>query len=449
MRRAPAASETVFTPSGLNRRTRSLLETQLGRIWLEGEVSNLARPASGHLYFTLKDQSAQVRCAMFKRRGGSLPPQFANGLSVLVHAKVSLYEGRGEFQLIVDHLEEAGIGRLQRELELLKQKLQVEGLFDTQRKRALPSFPKCIGIVSSPSGAALHDVLNVVSRRYAPLHVLLYPASVQGARAVPELTAAIDAANHHKLCDLLLLTRGGGSLEDLWAFNDEQLARTIAGSEIPVVAAIGHEVDVTIAELVADLRAPTPSAAAEMVTPDALEIEHLFSLNESRLRHLMEGAIRARAQRMDTFERQLQLLHPKTKVTAGKEQLKRLSQRLRLTAERDVKARANGCNALFQRLRQSTPATLIAQLATRRQHVSQRLCSAAQRRVDREEARLKRHCTALDGVSPLATLARGYSITRSSDGDLIKDASQVKVGDALHTTLAEGTVESEVITPAK
>ncbi|MGH8327648.1 MAG: exodeoxyribonuclease VII large subunit, partial [Steroidobacteraceae bacterium] len=267
-RTATPAERTVYTVTQLNREARTLLERHLAVVWIEGELSNLAQPSSGHWYFSLKDREAQVRCAMFRQRNQSVGFTPRAGQQVLARARVSLYEPRGDFQLIVEHLEEAGIGALRREFERLKVQLAAEGLFDLARKRALPRFPVRIGVVTSPTGAAVRDILHILRRRFPPAAVLVYPTAVQGAAAVPAIVDAITLASARAECDVLILARGGGSLEDLWAFNDERVARAIHGCRIPVVAGIGHEVDFTIADLVADARAPTPSGAAELATPD-------------------------------------------------------------------------------------------------------------------------------------------------------------------------------------
>ncbi|MCW5570952.1 MAG: exodeoxyribonuclease VII large subunit, partial [Steroidobacteraceae bacterium] len=258
----------VYTVSRLNREVRLLLEQGLPGIWVEGEISNLARPSSGHWYFSLKDRDAQIRCAMFRQKNGTVKFQPKDGMAVMARGRVSLYEPRGDFQLIVEHLEEAGLGALQREFERLRDRLKAEGLFDEDRKRPLPAVPQRIGIVTSPTGAAVRDILHVLERRFAPVPVLIYPTPVQGAAAVPGILAALDLAATRMDCDVLIVARGGGSLEDLWAFNDERVARAIRAMPMPVVTGIGHEVDFTIADFVADLRAPTPSAAAQQVVPD-------------------------------------------------------------------------------------------------------------------------------------------------------------------------------------
>ena len=261
----------IFTVSDLNREARELLEGHFPLVWVEGEISNLARPSSGHIYFSLKDEAAQVRCAMFKMRNRLLNFQPENGQQVLARARISLYEARGDFQLIIEHMEETGDGALRRQFELLKHKLFEEGLFDESHKRELPSLPTRLGVITSPSGAAIRDILSVLKRRFPGIPILIYPVPVQGNEAPPAIIDAIKTAGIRKDCDLLILARGGGSLEDLWAFNDESVARAIYHCPIPVVTGIGHEIDFTIADFVADFRAPTPSAAAEYISPDQNE----------------------------------------------------------------------------------------------------------------------------------------------------------------------------------
>ncbi|MGB6452128.1 MAG: exodeoxyribonuclease VII large subunit, partial [Steroidobacteraceae bacterium] len=290
------AERVVYTVSQLNREVRSLLEQRLAIIWIEGELTNLAQPASGHWYFSLKDRDAQVRCAMFRQRNVHVGFTPSAGQQVLARARVSLYEPRGDYQLIVEHLEEAGVGALKREFERLKEKLSSEGLFAEERKRGLPKFPKRIGVVTSPTGAAVRDILHILRRRFRPAAVLIYPTAVQGAAAVPAIVDALATASARAECDVLILARGGGSLEDLWAFNDERVARAVRASAIPVVTGIGHEVDFTIADFVADARAPTPSGAAVLVTPDS----HAVLLGLAKTAERLRGASRRELRRVDT-----------------------------------------------------------------------------------------------------------------------------------------------------
>ena len=298
-------SRDIYSVSRLNREVRAVLEASFPLLWVEGEISNLARPSSGHIYFSLKDEQCQVRCAMFRMQRSRLRFSPDNGKRVLVRARVGLYEGRGEFQLIVEHMELFGEGALRQAFELLKQKLAAEGLFDSTNKKPLPALPTRIGVITSPSGAAIRDILSVLGRRFPSIPVVVYPAAVQGDAAPGELMSAIDAAVRRDECDVLIIGRGGGSLEDLWAFNDEQLARKIAGCPIPVVSAVGHEIDFTIADFVADLRAPTPSGAAEIVVPDRDDWLRAVNSLATRIARQAQRAIEDRAQALDWLNRRL------------------------------------------------------------------------------------------------------------------------------------------------
>jgi len=389
----------VYTVSRLNAEVRGVLEG-FPAIWVEGEVSNLARPASGHLYLTLKDSGAQVRCAMWRPRAQKLGFALTDGMQLLCRARVGLYEPRGEFQLILEHAELAGDGALRRRFEELKRKLEAEGLFDPARKRPLPTVVRSVGVVTSASGAALHDVLTTLARRAPDLRVIVYPTAVQGAAAVAEIVAAIRAAGTRAECEVLLVVRGGGSLEDLWCFNDEQVARAIAASPIPTVSGVGHEVDVTIADLVADLRAPTPTAAAERVSPDA----------EERARRL--GA---------------------------------LALRLRTGTERELRRHAERARFLAHRLTQLHPGARLAQRAQRLDELDGRLRRAHDRGLERKRAGFASAARALQAVSPLATLTRGYAIVSGSDGRALRDAREVAVGAEVEARLAHGRIAARVV----
>ncbi|RMD80440.1 MAG: exodeoxyribonuclease VII large subunit, partial [Gammaproteobacteria bacterium] len=324
-----APGRRVYSVSQLNREARALLEEGFPLpVWVEGELSNLARPSSGHLYFTLKDEGAQVRCAMFRGRNRHLAFRPENGMQVLALGRIGLYEPRGDFQLVVEELEEAGEGHLRRELERLKRRLAAEGLFDASLKRPLPPFPRRIGVVTSPTGAALRDVLSVLRRRWALARVLVYPVPVQGAAAAPAIAEALALASARADCQVLILTRGGGSLEDLWAFNEEAVVRAIRACALPVVSAVGHEIDWTLADLAADRRAPTPSAAAELVSPDAAE---LLGLLQARLGHLAQAAGRRLAlagERHRAARRRLLVQHPGRRLQRGAQRLDELELRL-------------------------------------------------------------------------------------------------------------------------
>ncbi len=335
--------------SRLNREARGLLEAGLPSLWITGELSNLSRPASGHWYFTLKDEDAQVRCAMFRQRNLAVRTAPRDGMQVILRARVGLYEARGEFQLVVDHLEEAGEGELRRRFEALKQKLAAEGLFDAARKRTPPRFPRRIGVVTSATGAALRDVLHVLGRRFPAVSVLLYPVPVQGAGAAREIAAMLTLADQRGEVDVLLLVRGGGSLEDLWAFNDENLARTIAGLGLPVIAGIGHEVDFTIADLVADVRAPTPSAAAELAVQDSAAWRETVRVAATRLSSAAERALGRRGDAMRDAARRLARLHPAQAVRERMQRLDELQVRALAAIRRASTARPRTAAAGFRR----------------------------------------------------------------------------------------------------
>ncbi len=390
---------TVFTVSQLNREARAVLERGFPLVWVEGEISNLARPASGHLYFTLKDEAAQVRCAMWRNRNLLLRFKPADGQRVLARARISLYEPRGEYQLQIEHLEEAGFGALQRAFEVLKAKLQAEGLFDTGRKKPLPALPRRIGVITSASGAALHDILSTLARRFPAVEVVLYPVAVQGAGAGEQIAAALALANRRAECDLLIAGRGGGSLEDLWTFNEEIVARAIAASAIPVISAVGHEVDVTIADFVADVRAPTPTGAAELAVPDQGEWLRSLETLAGRLITACYARLRQQQDRLAALHRHLRLAHPGARLTQHAQRLDELEQRLRGSWRQ--------------------------QLTTR-------------------QTRLGGLARALQAVSPLATLGRGYAIVRDANGRVLRNAADTAAGETIEAQLAQGKLRAQV-----
>ena len=358
--RTPAPTRTerdVYSVSRLNKEVRLLLESGLPLLWLEGELSNFAAPASGHWYFSLKDSTAQVRCAMWRQRNSQVRFRPKDGMAVLVRARVGLYEPRGEYQLLVEHLEEAGEGALKREFEKLKARLAAEGLFAAERKRPLPAVPRRIGVVTSPTGAAIHDILRVLRARFPAAAVLLYPTAVQGAAAVPEIVRAIEAASRRNECDVLIIARGGGSLEDLWCFNDERVARAIAACRVPTVSGVGHEVDVTIADFVADVRAPTPSAAALAAVPDKRGWLEMLAQLEQRFAGAMGRALRAQALAVGALAQRLQISHPGAKLAQHAQRLDDLEQRLRLALRASVAARQQRLETLSTRLWRENPAS--------------------------------------------------------------------------------------------
>ena len=406
----------IFTPRALTRMARDLLEDTFPLIWIEGEISNCSRPASGHLYFNLKDSQAQVRCAMFKPKSQYLRFKPADGAHVLARARVSLYEARGEFQLIVEHLEQSGEGALLRAFEQLKARLAAEGLFATARKRPIPALPRRIGVITSANGAAIRDVLSVIARRFALAEIDLLPVPVQGAQAPPAIVGMIESASRAQRHDVLLLTRGGGSIEDLWAFNDESLARAIVACRIPIVCAVGHEVDFTIADFAADLRAPTPSAAAELLVPDAGEFRRRIERDRIQLTACLRRTLRNFSQHADRAHARLRSLHPRARLRAGGERLRGLRTRLHLVHPRSrLRTARERLRALSARLQRST----VANLRESRQHLQ-------------ELAR------ALNGVSPLATLQRGYAILTDPEGRIVRSPENTAPGMTLQARVAGG-----------
>lgn len=436
--------QQIFTVTRLNSAVRMILEQDLGLVWLTGELSNLAMPSSGHWYFSLKDISAQVRCAMFKGNNRRVPFRPQDGMQVLVQARVSLYEPRGDYQLIIESMQPAGDGMLALRFEELKRRLGAEGLFDEGRKRPLPREPRAVGLVTSATGAALHDMLTVLERRAPDLPVFIYPTQVQGSAAIAQIVAAITLANRRAEVDVLIVGRGGGSLEDLWCFNEEAVARAIANSTIPVISAVGHEVDVTISDFAADLRAPTPSAAAELVAPDR-------SARAQRLVHLKQRLVQAISRRQTAARHGFALLQkrldhqdPKRRLEQQSQRLDELSGRLQQLLNLRLHQGERRLANLELRLQARSPSTLLAAGKRRHQLAEERLHSLMNKRQDLAAHHLAMLSARLDGVSPLATLGRGYSITRTPSGEVISRAAQVSPGQQLVTTLAEGDLRVRV-----
>ncbi len=440
----PAGKPPVYSVSQLNRLVRQLLEQDLPVIWVEGEVSNLARPGSGHLYFSLKDDKAQLRCALFRNRSGGATPAVANGDQVLARGRVSLYEARGEFQLIVDHLEPAGEGLLRRRLEELKQKLAAEGLFDEARKRDKPALPRRIGVITSPTGAAIRDILHILARRFPAIPVVIYPVQVQGEQAKFDIVRALEVAEARAECDVLILARGGGSLEDLWAFNEEIVARAIAACPIPLVSGVGHEVDVTVADLVADVRAPTPSGAAELVAPDSREWLRLIAGLDRRLALAVGRSASLVASRYATLAARLARCHPGAPLRQQAQRLDELQQQLtgalRARVNRD---RLRLAQALV-RLQAGSPALRIQVAAERLSSSRLRLAGAARQQLGTSGTRLAVLSGRLHTVSPLGTLQRGYAIVQDAEGQVVREAARLKAGDAITARVADGVIEATV-----
>lgn len=416
MSREPAISVSL-----LNRRAKTLLEAGIAKLWVEGEISNMARPASGHIYLTLKDEQAQVRAAWFRQRQRGPAISFKNGDKVLAFGRVSLYEARGDYQLIVEQLEPAGEGVLKQRFDALKKKLQAEGLFDEDRKQPLPALPARIGIITSPSGAAVRDIITVLGRRFPSVPLVIYPASVQGDAAPAELIAALQTAADRRECDLLIVGRGGGSLEDLWAFNDEALARAIADCPLPVISAVGHEVDFTIADFVADVRAPTPSGAAEIAVPDRHDWLRRVGVLATRIARIGERTVDDRAQQVDW-----------------------LSGRMSAAMRRQILSQRHDLQELRNELVQLSPAVAVQRSIARLASLRQRLRSGTKERLSGINHRVALLGRALHSVSPLATLDRGYAIVLDTDGKAMTDAATAKIGDEIRARLSKGQLVATV-----
>ena len=436
------AAPEILTPSGLNRLVRDLLEDALPMgVWIEGELSNVARPSSGHVYFTLKDANAQVRCAMFRTAASRLRFRPVDGMHVLMRAKVGLYEARGEFQLVADHMEPAGEGALQREFEQLKARLGAEGLFAPERKRGLPAFPRRIGVITSPSGAAIRDVLSVLGRRLGLAEVDVLPVPVQGREAPPAIASMIRKASASGRYDVLLVTRGGGSLEDLWAFNDESVARAIHASAVPVVSAVGHEVDFTIADFVADLRAATPSAAAELLVPDGADLSRQLDRLRQRMTTLVTRRLQAAAQRADHWQARLNAQRPQARLARDAQRLESLRRRLYVSISQSNSLRRARLERLQARLTAQHPKLRLTPSRIRIADLRQRMTVAMSRRVERDRLRLAEQARTLHAVSPLATLERGYAIVFDDRDAVVRRASDVALGERLRVMLGNGEIK--------
>ena len=436
-------SRNVYTVSELNTQARALLEENFPSIWVEGEISNLARPGSGHIYFSLKDSRCQLRCAMFRMHNRRVDFTPENGTQVLANGRISLYPERGDYQLIVQFLEEAGAGALRRAFEALKQRLSAEGLFDEGAKRPLPTLPRRIAIITSPTGAAVRDILSVLARRFPAIPVLIYPVPVQGAGAAPEIARMLDLASNRSDCDVLILARGGGSLEDLWAFNEESVARAIRRCRVPVVTGVGHEVDVTIADFAADRRAATPSAAAELVSPQVSEWRQQLQNGLRRL--ALHARRRVADERRSLTALSRRLVHPRRRLYDLSQGLDALVARLARAARHTSVTRRARLAAVDARLRQRDPSQVLSAYRATWRQLSQRLHQASARDLAQRQSRLGGLVRALEAVGPVATLDRGYAIvTRAADGELIRASDQLTVGEEIDTRLASGRIGSRV-----
>ena len=436
--------EHIYSISELNDEVASTLTEGFGVIWVEGEISNLMRSAAGHVYFSLKDESASVRCAMFRMQNQSLDFELRDGMQILARAKVGLYKQRGEFQLIVEYAEESGEGLLRQRFELLKQTLQKEGLFDELHKKPLPKMPKTIGLVTSPKGAAVQDIIKTIKRRYSIVRVIVYPTLVQGNEATKKIASAIDIANQRDECDVIIIARGGGSLEDLWCFNEELVARSIFHSKIPIISGIGHETDFTIADLVADLRAATPTAAAEIALPTTNEIvdrlnRYIFDITQhidykvNHFRHQLKSA-----------SLRMQASHPQSKLQFNMQKLDLINEKMQKLPMMQVSDLKNIFKISFSKLLATNPKINIEAERQNLEMKNMALSNAIIGLIESKRNRFSVMTAQLEGASPLQSLSRGYALVTNEDGRNIKSVKKIKTGKTVKTKLSDGSFISRV-----
>ena len=438
----PDTRPRALTVSELNHQARHLLESSFMQVWVEGELSGFSRPSSGHWYFSLKDQKCQIRCAMFRGANQRIRTLPREGDQIRIRGKVTLYENRGDFQIIVEHLEPAGLGALQQAFEALKARLQGEGLFDPARKKPIPATPRHIGVVTSPTGAAIHDILTVLKRRCPAIPVTLYPTAVQGQAATADIVQAIDRAQRHGLADVLIIGRGGGSLEDLWCFNEEAVARAIAACSIPTVSAVGHEVDVTIADFVADLRAPTPSAAAEKISPDQQDWLRRLAEQQGRLGQSAHRLL----QRLDSQLGHLsaRLRDPRRELLEKAQRMDELEMRLNKAISGRLGQQKQKTDYLLQRMSAQSPRRTLKTASEQTQQLEERLTLAARHLLRQKDERLQHIAQTLHAVSPLATLGRGYAIVKDDNDRIVRKAGDLETGSQITARLGHGSVSARV-----
>ena len=435
-----------LTISQLNQMVKELLESNLPPLWIEGEISNFAKPASGHMYFSLKDNNCQVRSVMFRNRNMLLDFKPENGNQVLAKVRIGFYEARGEFQLIVDRLEEVGDGQLQQQFERLKRKLAAEGLFDEDNKLEIPELPNRIGVITSPTGAAIHDVLSVLERRFPAIPVSIYPVPVQGEEAASKIAQAIQMASKHKRCDVLLLVRGGGSLEDLWSFNEEVVARAIAKCKIPVVSGVGHEIDITIADFAADVRAATPSAAAELVAPDQYSYLQSYDYYVERLQQVMSDRFKQSQQKLSWLKQRLQQQHPQNQLAQYDARHRGLSKRLYELWNKQSTTKQASLKFAVLHLQQQSPQLLIEQHQLQLKSSLNHLKQQTMLQLQSKQQQLSLSARTLNAISPLQTLSRGYSIVHKEQSDEnVTSVEQLALDDLINTRLHKGSILSKVV----
>jgi exodeoxyribonuclease VII large subunit len=437
------SEKTILTVSRLTALLRGVLEENFQQVWVEGEISNLSLPSSGHIYFTLKDAGAQLRCVMFKGAAKNLKFRLTDGLALITRGRISLYDQRGEYQLICEYLEPAGVGALQMAFIQLKDKLAREGLFADTHKRAMPRFPRRVGVITSPTGAAIHDILNILKRRFASLEILIYPVRVQGEGAAVEIADAIDDMNRLKEVEVLIVGRGGGSLEDLWPFNEEAVARAVYRSKIPVISAVGHETDWSICDFVADLRAPTPSAAAEMVIASTDELRSQVASLFHRLKISTESRLASLDNRICSLNRALH--DPRTMLGHLAQRMDDLTGRLDMALRNSVRHRREGFRRLYGALQYLSPAGRIQNLRQRTGLLSAHIERLLMQRMEGIKQEFGDNAARLEVLSPLKTLARGYAVaSRVENGRVITDAGELTAGEQLLLTLRRGTARCRV-----
>ncbi|MCX7207197.1 MAG: exodeoxyribonuclease VII large subunit [Proteobacteria bacterium] len=436
-----STNSVILTVAELNRRAKSLLESSFPLLWVAGEISNFKRYDSGHCYFSLKDTSAQVRCVMFRNKAALIDFQPREGMQVEARALVSLYEARGDFQLTIEALRPAGLGALFAAFEQLKKKLELEGLFAAERKKTLPVFPRAVGIVTSPAAAALADVIAALQRRMPSLPIILYPTPVQGPTAAAQIASAIQKASQRNEVDVIIVCRGGGSLEDLWSFNEEIVARAIAACPIPIVSGVGHETDFSIADFVADVRAATPTAAAELVSPNREEWLTRLERQHSRLHRAIERQLQSKMQGLDAVSRRLQ--HPGERLNRQKSHLLELSRRLHLSPQRALEKQQYRLKQLAMRLNHCKPNPTRQQ--DRLQQLARQLLLSMPRQVEQRRQKLAMLAARLEPWNPQAVLARGYALVTRPDGQLVRHASQLSHGEHLSLQFNDSAVDVRVI----
>ena len=436
----------IISVTELNKLAKSLLENGIPKLWIEGEISNLARPVSGHIYFSLKDETSQIRCVWFKQRQSTNANDISNGMKMLALGKISLYQPRGEYQFIIEKMETAGEGDLKRKYEELKQKLFNEGLFDREKKLEIPKLPKKIGVITSPSGAAIRDVLSILKRRFPLLPIVIFPITVQGDNAAPDIENALKNANLRADCDVLILTRGGGSLEDLWAFNEEIVARAIHASKIPIISAIGHETDTTIADFVSDIRAPTPSGAAEIVTPDQNELLKLLKTLFGRIEHETNQYINSKSQSMDWLSKRLSQSSPIMTVRKQIEISGNLRKLLFSSIGRNLSLHTKAVDSLKFRLNSSSPKLKIQKAISHLSEMQLKVTTSTKSSVTKLNSQLTTLGKTLDSLSPLKTLERGYAVARDSKTKkIISNSEKVSINSQIDIKLAKGEIATKVI----